>query len=71
MSRDENQEQAVRQNGDPSLEQRNGSPPMSFLMLQQAQPITRKKLRSTIQAALDLMDFLDEEFEALDRSVVG
>jgi hypothetical protein len=71
MSRDENQEQALQRSGDPSLGQQNGSLPMSSLIMQRAQPITRKKLRSTIQAALDLIDFLDEESEALDRSVVG
>jgi hypothetical protein len=59
---------------------RNCTPPIvSPLLLQRAQPISRENLRSILQAALDLtssedldlnLEF-DEEFEALERSVVG
>jgi hypothetical protein len=89
MNSDKSQDQALRGSGDTSLEQalfldmqqkRNGSLPMfSPFLLQRVQPISLEKLRSTLQAALDLtesvdldLDFeLDEEFEALERSVVG
>jgi hypothetical protein len=70
MNPDECQDQALRRSEDTSPEQQSESLSMSPFILQRAQPITRKKLRTTIQAALDLIDFLDEEFEALDRSVV-
>jgi hypothetical protein len=71
MNRDERQDQALRRSDDTTPEQQNESLSMSPFILQRAQPVTRKKLRSTIQAALDLIDFLDEEFEAHDRSVVS
>jgi hypothetical protein len=52
---------------------------VSPFLLQRTQLISLEELRSTLQAALDLtssedldLDFdLDEEFEALERSVVG
>jgi hypothetical protein len=59
----------------------NGSLPIvsPFLLQPRTQPISVEMLRSILQAALDLtesegidIDFeLDEEFEALERSVVG
>jgi hypothetical protein len=55
----------------------NGSLPIvSRFLSQRAQPISSEKIQSILQAALDLtedfaLDFeLDEEFEALERSVV-
>jgi hypothetical protein len=46
------------------------------VLLQRAQPIAHDKLRSAIQAMLDEFSVdldrdLDEEFEALERSVLG
>jgi hypothetical protein len=58
----------------------NGSLPMDPpFLFQRTGPISIEKLRETLQAALDLvssedldLDFeLDEEFEALERSVLG
>jgi hypothetical protein len=54
-------------------------PLVSPFLFQQTQPISVEKLREILQAALDLTssdDFdldieLDEEFEALERSIVG
>jgi hypothetical protein len=86
MNTDKSQDQALRKSCDISLEQallrnvrqnQNGSLPTISPF--QTQPISVEKLRETLQAALDLTlseDFdlnfeLDEEFEALERSVVG
>jgi hypothetical protein len=87
MKPDEREDQALRRSGAISLKRailrniqpnRNGSLPMSPFLLQRAQPIPLEKLRSTLQAALDLassdlcLDLeLEEEFKDLERSVVG
>jgi hypothetical protein len=86
MNPDKSQDQALRRSCDTSLEQalllniqqnQNGSLPIvSPFLLQRAQPMSLEELRSTLQAALDLSESLnlalefDQEFEALDRSVV-
>jgi hypothetical protein len=87
MKPDEREDQELRRSGAMSLKRailrniqpnRNGSLPMSPFLLQRAQPISLEKLRSTLQAALDLtssdlcLDLeLEEEFKDLERSVVG
>jgi hypothetical protein len=86
MNPAKSQDPSPRRSGDTSLERAllrniqrntNGSLEMvSPFMSQRAQPISSEKLQSILQAALDLTeDFhlefeLDEEFEALERSVV-
>jgi hypothetical protein len=88
MKPDKKEDQALRRSGAISLKRailrniqpnQNGFLPIvSPFLLQRAQLIDLQKLRSTIQAALDLnssdldLDLeLDEEFEALERSVLG
>jgi hypothetical protein len=87
------QDQYHRRSGDTSREwallrniqhqrNQNGSQPkVSPFLLQRAQPISLEKLRSTLQAALDLSESLDldldldldleEEFDALEQSLRG
>lgn len=88
MNPDKSQDQYPRRSGNTSLERpllsniqhqnQNGSQrTVSPFLLQGAQPISLGKLRSTLQAALDISESLDldldldEEFEALEQSLRG
>jgi hypothetical protein len=77
-SGDASLEQALFRNA--QSQNQNGSlPTISPFLLHRRQPLSIEKIRETLQAALDLtscddldLDFeLDEEFEALERSLRG